>query len=1046
MKVTKSKLLLIFTATLFCGAFVFMSLRDIQNQPDLRAAGAYPTIPPPPPPVTYIPPAPGAGCSGQPDGASCSTCVLSALPAYGCSTNANGASGNCTANYASWCACDGGGCYPYERVNGCSTSWTNIAPCASSCASGNCVPHNSYCSPCGNSPHVCYTDVPVTCTATCTGQDQHCPSDTWQNGCGYATCTGGTKASGCGALGACSSCSPQCGQGRVQYRESYCGANCPPVGCGTCATSDCGEPSAPQSASPRNPPYTAAAPLIINTATEALSWTDPATPHGFNEWTVKVTRVGVGTSTYHLTPATHTMTTNPLAASALYNWTVSATDLSPCNGISGAACPGAATDNDGIGPTLSGNFCYELAPGQPTSLSPAGTLANPVIYTGTLSAVLRWSAEANHAFTNGYTIVVTNLSTMGTNTFNVASTGTSMAYTAASTGKYSWTITPYNTRCDGVRVNGTTSIGYFTFGTPPILSVLNMRNVMVGSTTTLGDGTTLFNDGTLVTTEMVSGIASPVNQVCQTDFSSQLGHQRDVSFRINLVDNDGLADIDKVGLQMKNGSTTLTAYINNAGDGYGGNQASMTYSIGPTSADVAGQFNLFESPKVNSVGSTSLIVIIPIRFANGFPEANYNLSVYAIDNKGLTITGSDANGWIDGGRDFKVWNCAVPVTGTVYDTSSYADSQLSRCDRTMFVPTNEYNRVPNMLNNVNYPQYPSGAGIATTVNKPASYSSNTGQSLFWGKKYSISFNPEFEIPSAAQNFWTQDVNNVGTTSCNHSQVINIGATTSMVGGITYMVNPYSTQPRMVSNLFGLRNQQQWYQVMGGGVQTNGNLEYGVPATCVNAPGCVPALSINGIGASNSGLVSGANPVDLNGCDESTCFYGYPNDPSPSLNRNWFTSAALVPSFNYNKITGNILSTEGIGVSATGANWASVVSSIGTSGIVFVEGDLTITADVATTSYLVTIVRGRIFVDPTVVRLDGIYISTDSFNASGSNPNQLVINGIVYAGTTVNFTRTYPTGGAKDNNNSPAVLINYKPEYLFLVPQEIFYGLINWSGR
>lgn len=1046
MKLPIRYLFLTLVASIFVVSWAYMSFRDIQNQPDLRAQSGYPTIPPPAPTWTYVPPPPGPGCSGLADGTSCDSCDKSALQAYGCATHQDGATGNCAAGYSSWCACSGGGCYPYETVNGCSTSWTNNAGCYASCPAGStCLPHYSYCTPCNNDTNTCYT-VNTTCTPSCGDTSQQCNGVKYYDSCGVLSCTG--TGSGSCNYGSWSSCTPACGQAITRSANPSCGASgCTATSNGSCSTSSCGEPSAPQSCSPNN---AQSSPAIIATSTETLNWTAPLSPHNYTEWTVNVSRVGVGTSTYHYTPTTYTMVTNPLVAGVLYNWTVNAYDQNNCSSVSGSTCTGTA--NDGIGPSLGGYFCYELTPGQVTINSPIGSQASPVTYPGAASVNLQWyNNEANHTFTNGYQIVVTNLSTGTSTAYNQASSVTSYTFTnPGAPGPYQWSIRPYNTYCDGVTtVYGPPSYGYFTFDNPPSLVALNIRNVTVGSTSVMGNGTTLYNDGNLVNTQTVAGQAGPVNQICQPEFTAQVGvgHTRDVSFRINLNDNDGRTDFSRVTLRLSSGSSTMTVYVNNVGAGWT-SPGALSMGTSNVSADLAGQFTLYDGPVINSTTSNGMIVVIPIRFYQTFPQALYNLSISATDKYGLNLSGADANGYVDAGRDFKVWNCQVPVAGALYDASRYTDTQILFCDPGIYDPANnnQYNRVPNLFDSLSYNN--ASVGVSMTVTKPYSYnSSNPPGHLVWGYAYNPAFNPELynDIPGANQHMLATDVN-IGTTTCSRgSGTLDIGASTTSGGAATFLVNPYATNPTLQVNFAGIRNQLQWYQVTGGGALANGDVEYGVPATCPNTLGCTPAVSItngkaDGITMVQSGLVAGLNPTDINGCDTSVCFYGYPN---PS--RNWFTNTPLVQSFNYSRIKGQVFDTDGIGVTAVGGpslNWSNLMASVGSTGVIFIDGDVTINANTVTPSYLVVVVNGNISVDSSVTNLDGAYIATQTFAAAGSNVSQLVINGLVYAGSTVSLTRTQP-GSA--NNGTPSVLVNYEPKYLFLMPQEVFYGLTDWTG-
>jgi hypothetical protein len=116
---------------------------------------------------------------------------------------------------------------------------------------------------------------------------------------------------------------------------------------------------------------------------------------------------------------------------------------------------------------------------------------------------------------------------------------------------------------------------------------------------------------------------------------------------------------------------------------------------------------------------------------------------------------------------------------------------------------------------------------------------------------------------------------------------------------------------------------------------------------------------------------------------------------------------------------------------------------GDPAVVFVTGNMIIERDikVAPSTGLIFVVRGNISVTwnlgppaQLVRQIDGIYITNGEFNTRGvvgdcslgSNNEQLVINGAVYAFGQACFTRSL-----SNNQDTPAELINFEPKYLWL---------------
>ncbi len=579
---------------------------------------------------------------------------------------------------------------------------------------------------------------------------------------------------------------------------------------------------------------------------------------------------------------------------------------------------------------------------------------------------------------------------------------------------------------------------------PPTFTDLTINNVN-GTTSQATSGVLL--DGALVNPENVSGVGVSVNQICDSSFANQTNNSRDVSFRINVSDATKWQDIQKVALRMSNGGNSLTVWMNNVGAGQT-SPGALTLTIDPASTtSMASNVSFYGNnnpPIINALSSTSVMAVIPLRFTKSFPSALYNLQVYAIDTNGILIPGS-TSGWVDSGREFKVWNCGVATQGTIYDASGSNSLDVQACAASAF--TTVYTNPHNLANTLDFAWT---ANLATIV--PATITNNalyaTNSPLTWGQSFQPTFNTNFDLPGPIGR-----VN--GGQACIGTGPINLAAKD---GSGAYLVNPYANLPTLQLDFAGIRNQDSWYQVVGGGVQSDRTLYNAVPVTCSvsnsTTPGsCIPAVSISSTGNLNSGLVAGKSGItNTNGCSSSQCFNGYP-DPE----RNWSingTNISTVPIMDYNKLISQLYFQSGIGTtmifdsnpSANTLAWQTISGD--TNQVVFVDTKgqgLLINANLVlpANDYIVIIVNGNVTIDPSVSRLDGIYISTGAIGAAGQSPtdNQLVINGSLF-GKTLSFTRSYTT--ASLNNTQPAVKINYQPGYMVLLPQKVFRNIGAWS--
>lgn len=378
-------------------------------------------------------------------------------------------------------------------------------------------------------------------------------------------------------------------------------------------------------------------------------------------------------------------------------------------------------------------------------------------------------------------------------------------------------------------------------------------------------------------------------------------------------------------------------------------------------------------------------------------SGTYPIEVNIVDDNGKTT------GWISSGREFKVWNGQVEVSGNLYD-GSYGQA----CNTNGFTYDVESNlNYTSLL----YRDTVLGGGISATVSLPNSYGPN---SLTWGQTYQ----PVFNVDLSATDRLIRVIDlGVGTTSCPTTDEFDLGT----------KVSAYSTSPAADIDFSFVRTQEGWFQVVGAGVKAKNQIGSGVPVT---APVAIRALTLSKALADN-GLVSFTSFSNINGFNESS---GY------GLSNNWWIDRSTNDSttYNYQYFYNNLYVNRGLGT--TGTDWISKPSE----GIYYVNGNLTIDSNftLAAGKTLLVVVRGTITISDTVDRVDGILIADGGIIASGSSANQLVINGVLYSKGNIQLSRSYTN--KLDNNSSSAVVVSYQPNLIFNLPGTVMRVLSGWK--
>ena len=466
------------------------------------------------------------------------------------------------------------------------------------------------------------------------------------------------------------------------------------------------------------------------------------------------------------------------------------------------------------------------------------------------------------------------------------------------------------------------------------------------------------------------------NQICKPAFQNN----NIATFEFLLTDANGGADITSASMRW-NGVVTPLTLSSVAGNNVLAS-ATINYSAGPyVTADqpVYVQYN-------DAVGEGT--------------GATFTLSTYS----------------------WKVWNCTVPLTGNMFDSSNVAI--VSCLDPAGFtVPvTGDAN-----FTSVDVRRITPSSVTNVLSTPPDSYSANS--LIKWGDEYRISPN----VDLAGGNPVTRWVGTGGTvTGCNSQNTVD-----------ATIVDPYAAAPALKVDFSTVVSQEPWYSTSGGGIQASTQITNLVPITCSVNSSCVAAMSSGlTVGEPNSSLVAGSSINNNSGCSlGSQCHYGSPND--------WHIIGNVLSSndkYSYDYFYDKYFQTLGQGVTTAGNSTMTYVNSIGGTGVILVNGTFTVDANntLSAGQFLMIIAKNGITFSPTVKNSAGIFLSGANIVATGASNDQLIIEGSLYAassGTDIQLTRGFNDKSA--NNLTPAVLVKYRPDLIFNIPGEMLKVMAAW---
>lgn len=461
------------------------------------------------------------------------------------------------------------------------------------------------------------------------------------------------------------------------------------------------------------------------------------------------------------------------------------------------------------------------------------------------------------------------------------------------------------------------------------------------------------------------------NHICQTTFQNTINPPRRVIFEASVNDIDGAADITTATLTWKGNNYPMTK-ISSAG----------------TAATMQATINF-----VDSDNATGL----------------FDLFVTATDSNGAS------SGLVNTDRDWKVWDCQVPTYGSLYE----AKDGVPTCSTTSDGSYIDANKIESGVgfNSIIFSDTPN---VTMNDNDLNSYGPN---SIVWGKMYLPLINGgtaggNFDGTLLATGRRTRIVDmGLGTTTCPNSQFTINNAN----------ISAYSASPQAKIDFSFIQDQEAWYQVVGAGVKGKEEVESGVPVTALEQ-----ALTLSTVNNINGLVSSKVFKNNINGCSESTCVWGNPN--------NWYLKQNTndLDIYNYNYFYNNFYVKAGLGEIKTNSwgGWA-------TDNIYFINDNLDINEDLIVPSdqTMMVIVNGDITIALNVTRLDGIYIANGNIGAGGDNSTALTINGMLYARGSVRLNRSFID--KRINNTTPAVKVNYSPRLIFNLDPKVLQVLSGW---
>ncbi len=369
---------------------------------------------------------------------------------------------------------------------------------------------------------------------------------------------------------------------------------------------------------------------------------------------------------------------------------------------------------------------------------------------------------------------------------------------------------------------------------------------------------------------------------------------------------------------------------------------------------------------------------------SGIGDATYTLQV-KVDDVHAPIT----SGWMDIDYIFKNWNCEVAVDGMFYDSSADG-SYLCSIGNNIGFGTTAPAGLPFRIN------YVSTETRQLTNNSPRF---NNPDPLLWQDTYKANI---FDFPGKL---------NAAKLGTSNPSCVVLEDSFNVYG----YVDAWSVSPAIEIKYSAVMDQEAWYRVSGGSILAEAKVVNRVPVTC--KIDCTTTL--HGLIWSKSVDSSTKNGQKI-----------WTRQPQPPL-KNY-----------YETLKGEIKDEKSLGTVVNSATNSSTVLSAGTTGVIFINGDLNIDQNMNPAGYVFFVVNGNISIDESVTLVKGVFYSEKKVLALGANASPLKIYGSVYGKGGVRLSRSF--ADKSKNNLNPATEIIYDPNIIFKLPKPVWRGLENWN--
>ncbi len=283
----------------------------------------------------------------------------------------------------------------------------------------------------------------------------------------------------------------------------------------------------------------------------------------------------------------------------------------------------------------------------------------------------------------------------------------------------------------------------------------------------------------------------------------------------------------------------------------------------------------------------------------------------------------------------------------------------------------------------------------------------------------------FSAPNlkTAGRYGSGNCSNLTSASCNLSNLnwdkkYCWGIRASNGSGLNLDLGPYN---------FIVESADPWFQVFDGGIISGGAMVNEAPVTCVSP--CKPVLSV--------GTISG-DGFDSNGIVSAMSLSSTVGSTSYGTRNNFYHSGSNIVDGRYTHDWFRNEYIQRLKMEVTVLEGDKLMKDIGDSGLYIIDGNLTIDEDktVSEGSYLFVVVRDNInLTNLSINKVDGIYVA-EKIMVSGELASQVVFNGSLYArGGGISFTER-SLNPKSMNNSHPSVVVNYRPDFLFNMPEEL----------